>query len=80
MQDADKALAILRKALKKDRGNIHLYHHVFDICYQRQPVDCEGVLASVLLALASKDLTTEQKVKFSQKRVEFLREHGTMAE
>ena len=80
MQNADKALSILRKALKKDRGNIHLYHQVFDICYQRQPVDCGGVLASVKLALASKDLTTEVKYKFSGKRVEFLREHGSMTE
>ncbi|XP_068223552.1 uncharacterized protein [Palaemon carinicauda] len=76
MMEADRALAILRKALKKDRGYVHLYHHVFDICYQRQPLDCRGVLASVLLALTSKELPVEDKYWFAYKRVQFLREHG----
>ncbi|KAK8748024.1 hypothetical protein OTU49_016278 [Cherax quadricarinatus] len=78
--EADRALAVLRKALKKDRGNVHLYHHVFDICYQRQPLDCQGVLASVLLALASKELSVSDKHWFAHKRVEFLREHGDIKE
>lgn len=76
LMEADRALAVLRRALKKDRGNVHLYHHVFDICYQRQPLDCQGVLASVLLALASKELSIHDKYWFAYKRVEFLREHG----
>nr|XP_045598774.1 uncharacterized protein LOC123758422 [Procambarus clarkii] len=78
--EADRALAVLRKALKKDRGNVHLYHHVFDICYQRQPLDCQGVLASVLLALASKELSVHDKHWFAHKRVHFLREHGDIKE
>ncbi|XP_064104976.1 LOW QUALITY PROTEIN: pre-mRNA-processing factor 39-like [Macrobrachium nipponense] len=76
LMEADRALAVLRKALKKDRGYVHLYHHVFDICYQRQPLDCQGVLASVLLALTSKELPVEDKYWFAYKRVQFLREHG----
>ena len=71
---------VLRKALKKDRGNTLLYHHVFDICYQRQPVDVQGVLASTLLALAAKDLSLADKCWFAYKRVEFLKEHGSIVE
>lgn len=78
--EADRALVVLRKALKKDRGNVHVYHHVFDICYQRQPLDCQGVLASVMLALASKELSVHSKYWFAFKRVEFLREHGDIKE
>ncbi|KAK7071105.1 PRP39 pre-mRNA processing factor 39 [Halocaridina rubra] len=80
LMEPDRALAVLRKALKKDRGYVHLYHHVFDICYQRQPLDCQGVLASVLLALSSKDLPVEDKYWFAYKRAQFLREHGSMLE
>ena len=35
----DKALGILRTALKKDRSNARLYLHILDVCYQRNPVD-----------------------------------------
>merc|ERR1719365_371639 len=34
--NADKSLAALRSALKKERGNPRLYSQIIDICYQRQ--------------------------------------------
>ncbi|KAK8379384.1 hypothetical protein O3P69_019348 [Scylla paramamosain] len=80
LQEPERALVVLRKALKKDRGNTLLYHHVFDICYQRHPIDVQGVLASTLLALASKDLSLSDKCWFAFKRLEFLKEHGSIAE
>lgn len=35
----DKALGILRTAVKRDRSNPRLYLHILDVCYQRHPVD-----------------------------------------
>jgi hypothetical protein len=45
--NADKALAALRSALKKERGNAKLYSQFIDICYQRQPIDVTGVTAAI---------------------------------
>ena len=66
--------------MKKDKANVHLFHHVFDICYQKRPVDVDGVLAACMLALASKDMTLEEKNWFCIKRLDFLQEHGTMTQ
>lgn len=60
--NVDGALSLLRKALKKDRANVFLYQHVFDICYERQPMDVRGVTAAVTLAVNAKDLPLSEKV------------------
>ena len=74
--NADKSLAALRSALKKERGNPRLYSQIIDICYQRQPVDVMGVTAAIELALVSKDLTNMAKLEFVQRKVEFMQEFG----
>jgi hypothetical protein len=74
----DKALVILRRALKNDRGNAKLFQHVLDICYQRFPVDVKGYCAATELAILSKDLSLKHKVDFAEKRIHFLREFGTL--
>jgi hypothetical protein len=74
--NADKSLAALRSALKKERGNPKLYSQIIDICYQRQPVDVTGVTAAIELALVSKDLTNMAKLEFVQRKVEFMQEFG----
>lgn len=72
----DKALAALRSALKKERGNPRLYSQIIDVCYQRHPVDVTGVTASIELALVSKELTSMQKLEFVRRKVEFMQEFG----
>ena len=37
-----QALAALRTALKKERGNPRLYSQIIDMCYQRSPIDVNG--------------------------------------
>merc|ERR1719206_1082284 len=74
--NADKALAALRSALKKERGNSKLYSQIIDICYQRQPIDVTGVTAAIELALVSKDLSNMAKLEFVQRKVEFMQEFG----
>ena len=82
-RNADKALAALRSALKKERGNSKLYRQIIDIYYQRQPVDVTGVTAAIELALVSNGLSNmsklefvQRKVKFMQRKVEFMHEFG----
>ena len=72
----DKALAALRSALKKERGNPRLYSQIIDVCYQRHPVDVNGVTASIELALVSRELTNMQKLEFVKRKVEFMQEFG----
>ena len=74
--NADKSLAVLRSALKKERGNPRLYSQIIDICYQRQPIDVTGVTAAIELALVSKDLSNMAKLEFVQRKVEFMQEFG----
>ena len=74
--NADKALAALRSALKKERGNPKLYSQIIDICYQRTPIDVTGVTASIELALVSKDLSNMAKLEFVQRKVELMQEFG----
>jgi len=74
--NADKGLAALRSALKKERGNAKLYSQIIDICYQRQPIDVTGVTAAIELALVSKDLSNMAKLEFVQRKVEFMQEFG----
>ena len=74
--NADKSLAALRSALKKERGNPKLYSQIIDICYQRQPIDVTGVTAAIELALVSRDLSNLAKLEFVQRKVEFMQEFG----
>ncbi|CAG0917396.1 unnamed protein product [Notodromas monacha] len=76
----EKALVVLRKALKNDKGNVRLYNMVQDICYQRHPVDIKGFCAASDLAVLSKELDDAHKVKFAQRKALFLREFGNLAE
>ena len=71
--NADKGLAALRSALKKERGNTKLYSQIIDICYQRHPID---VTAAIELALVNKDLSNMAKLEFVQRKVEFMQEFG----
>ena len=74
--NADKALAALRSALKKERGNPKLYSQIIDICYQRTPIDVTGVTAAIELAMVSKDMSNMAKLEFVQRKVEFMQEFG----
>ncbi|CAG7718479.1 unnamed protein product [Allacma fusca] len=75
----DKALAVLRKAVKKDKGNHLLYSYVFDICHERFPTDRKGAAAALELAIQTKEITNEHKLQFIKKKCLFLQEHGELA-
>lgn len=74
----EKALSILRKALKRDKSNDNLFHAVLDVCYQRYPVDVKGFCAASDLALRNKDLAPHAKLAFARKKMMFLREFGLL--
>ena len=63
---------------RKDKCNVYLYQHVFDMCYEKKPMDARGVLAAVTLAFNAKDLPPADKAWFARKKIAFLREHGTL--
>jgi hypothetical protein len=75
----DKALATLRSALKKERGDPRLYAQIIDVCYQRHPVDVAGVTAAIELAIKSPELTSLKKLDFVKRKVEFMQEFGNAA-
>ncbi|CAG0884593.1 unnamed protein product [Cyprideis torosa] len=74
----DKALAIIRKAMKRDKSNPSLFHAVLDVCYQRYPVDMKGFCAASDLALRNKELAPQHKLEFARKKMMFLREFGQL--
>ncbi|CAL8100667.1 unnamed protein product [Orchesella dallaii] len=73
---ADKALTVLRKAIRKDKGNAALYSYVFDICYERYPSDRKGAAAALEIAILSKDMSEENKLIFLKRKMLFFQEHG----
>jgi tetratricopeptide (TPR) repeat protein len=75
----DKALAVLRKAVKKDKGNHLLYSYVFEICHERFPTDRKGAAAALELAIQAKEIMNEYKLQFIKKKCLFLQEHGDLA-
>ncbi|XP_065568654.1 uncharacterized protein LOC136032299 isoform X2 [Artemia franciscana] len=76
LQKHEKALQVLRTALKKDKSNSWVYQHLIDFCHQRQPIDIKGVQAAFTLALLSKDLKLADKCRFAKRKMEFSRDFG----
>lgn len=74
----DKALKILRAAIKKDSGNHRLYALVFEICYNRYPADKKGAYAALELAAKADKLGPEHRLIFARKRVFFFQEHSDL--
>ncbi|CAB4053989.1 PRPF39 [Lepeophtheirus salmonis] len=74
--NTEKALGVLRAALKRERGEPRLYSQIIDICYQRSPIDVPGFTAAIELALNSSELTYRQKFEFAKRKTEFLQEFG----
>ncbi|ODM95808.1 Pre-mRNA-processing factor 39 [Orchesella cincta] len=75
---ADKALTVLRKAIRKDKGNAAIYSYVFDICYERYPTDRKGAAAALEIAILSKDMSEENKLIFLRRKMLFFQEHGDL--
>ena len=79
MGSPDQALNTLRKALMKERGDPRLYVQIIDVCYQRHPVDLNGVTAAIDLAINKSELENIQKMEFVKRKVEFMQEFGNIA-
>jgi len=79
---ADKALATLRAAVKKERGDPRLYSQIIDICYQRHPVDVPGVTAAIEIAIVSPEMNNMQKLEFVKRKVNltFFARNSTLLE
>jgi hypothetical protein len=76
LRKPDKALRILRNAIKKDKANPRLYSYVFEICYEKYPDDKRAAVAALELAIACKEFPDEQRLIFMKKKLLYLQEHG----
>jgi tetratricopeptide (TPR) repeat protein len=77
----EKAVKTLKLAWKKDPSEPKLYAQFIEICYQRQPVNVDGIIMAIdHLALKSDSLTSRQKLEFVKRKVEFMQEYGTIGQ
>lgn len=75
--DQTLAVAVLNKALEKDKSNTRLYLNLVDIYMQKSPIDVTGVVSIFDRFLQLPDASPQSKHNFSQKKLEFLEDFGT---
>jgi pre-mRNA-processing factor 39 len=66
MGDEELAEEFVEKALEKEPRNARLYIQLFDVRFQKKPLDVEGCVQALNRALKSK-LDLEQRCRFSHR-------------
>uniref|UniRef100_A0A0N5ARA7 Suf domain-containing protein n=1 Tax=Syphacia muris TaxID=451379 RepID=A0A0N5ARA7_9BILA len=75
----DRKLAekIIKDAITRDKENPDLYLTLLDLKYTVSPLNEDDVLAAFDYALSSDSLSVENKLRFSQRKLDFLEDLGT---
>ena len=66
MGDESLAEEFIERALEKEPRNARLYVQLFDVRFQKQPLDVEGALQAINRAVKSK-MDLEQRCRFAQR-------------
>lgn len=77
--DINGAMTILQTALEKDPNNTRIVLQMIDLALQRQMVDEQEVIKIMDEFLARDNIDVDQKVLFTQRKVEFLEDFGSSA-
>lgn len=77
--DLDDAMKILQTALEKDSSNTRIVLQMIDLALQRKIVDEKEVVRIMDEFLARDNIDIDQKVLFTQRKVEFLEDFGSSA-
>ncbi|XP_014790338.1 pre-mRNA-processing factor 39 isoform X1 [Octopus bimaculoides] len=73
--DVNKAKEILKEAIEIDETNPKLHLQLLDIEYQTQPMNEDSILDTFKFTLST-NMSLQSKIKFSQRRIEFLEDFG----
>ncbi|MFH4978254.1 hypothetical protein AB6A40_004963 [Gnathostoma spinigerum] len=68
---------IVRDALNRDKDNTQLFLMLVDLAFTSPSYKESDVIAALDFALASEDLSDEDKLKFSQRKLDFLEDLGS---
>lgn len=74
--DINGAMVILQTALEKDSSNARVVLQLIDLALQRQTVDEKEIVKIMDDFLARDNIDIDQKVLFTQRKVEFLEDFG----
>lgn len=77
--DVDSAMTILKTSLEKDPSNTRIVLQIIDLALQRQTVDEKEVVEIMDEFLSRENIDVDQKVLFTQRKVEFLEDFGSSA-
>ncbi|XP_057669540.1 pre-mRNA-processing factor 39 [Diorhabda carinulata] len=77
IKDLEKAHAILKSAIVKDRNNPRLYLQLIDLTLQKPGVTEKEVTEVIDLFLNKESTDPEQKILFAQRKLEYLEDFGT---
>lgn len=73
----DKSLEIINTAITKDLNNPRLFLQLIDLTLQREGVSETEIVAHLDAFLTKDNIDLEQKVLFSQRKLEFLEDFGS---
>lgn len=75
----DRKLAekIIKDALTRDKDNAQLYLALVDLAYTHTPFDEHAVVKALNMALDSEHLSDEDRLRFSQRKLDLLEDLGT---
>lgn len=77
LADLDKAIEIIAGAIPKDPNNPRLVLQLIDLSLQRDGVNEPEIVAHLDTYLSKDNIDLEQKVLFSQRKLEFLEDFGS---
>lgn len=75
MGDESLAEDFVERAIEKEPRNMRLYVQLFDVRFQKQPLDLDACLQALNRAMKSK-LDLEQRCRFAQRKVELMEDFG----
>lgn len=77
LKNLDKAMEVLNNAISKDPNNARLYLQLIDFTLQKDEfTECE-ILSCIDSFLEKEGIDVEQKILFSQRKLEFLEDFGS---
>lgn len=77
LDNVDKAVTVLKKAVEKDKENPRLYLQLIDMAIQKNPMSETEVVNVMDQFLSRESAELEQKVMFAQRKIEFLEDFGS---
>ncbi|KAK9501193.1 hypothetical protein O3M35_002266 [Rhynocoris fuscipes] len=76
LHDIDKAINVVKKALEEDKGNVRLNLQLLDLLMSKPEFNEDECISIFNLILDKDSVDIEHKIKFAQRKIEFIEDFG----